>query len=76
MNPKRRLFRGCNATAINPQLYESFKEALAVDNVDSLIHKKDIEFMKSACDLYDSKKARSILGELVARVSGHVNIAD
>ena len=76
MNPKKQLFRGCNANAINLQLYESFKEALAVDNIDSLIHKKDIKFMKSACDLYDSNKSRSTLRDLVSKVSGHVNIVD
>jgi hypothetical protein len=75
MNPKQRLFKGCNASAINPQLYESFQEALAVPNLEDLIHKKDITFMKSACELYTSKRSYTTLRELVAKVGG-VNLAD
>ena len=73
---KKRLFKGCNATAINPQLYESFQEALAMPDLEDLIHKKDIKFMKSACDMYKTKRARSTLHELYAKVSGHVNLSD
>ena len=73
---KQRLFKGCRATSINPQLYESFQEALAMPNLEDLIHKKDIAFMKSACELYTSKKAHSTLYELVAKVSGHVDLSD
>lgn len=71
---KPRLFRGCNARSLNPQLYESFKEALAEKTVYDLVHPRDIKFMKDAIELYESKKAYSTLRELVGKVHGYVSL--
>lgn len=74
ISTKQRLFKGCNARSLNPQLYESFKEALAEKTVHDLVHPKDIKFMKDAVELYTSKRAYSTLRELVGKVRGYVSL--
>tara|TARA_R110001592_G_scaffold69419_1_gene212890 strand:+ start:540 stop:767 length:228 start_codon:yes stop_codon:yes gene_type:complete len=75
MKKPLRLFQGCNVRSLNPQLYESFQEALAEKTLHDRIHPKDITFMKAAVELYTARRSYATLRELVAKVGGS-NLAD
>ena len=71
---KQRLFNGCNARSLNPQLYESFKEALEEKTLHDRVHHKDIKFMEDAVELYESRRSHSTLRELVSKLNNHTSL--
>ena len=69
-----RLFYGCNANSITPQMCESFQEALADKNLNTHVHPKDIKFMRSAVELFKSKSASGTIKELSSDAHGYSDL--
>lgn len=74
MKKPLRLFQGCNASCISPQMYESFNEALSDKNLRTHVHPKDIKFMNSAVELFKSKVFRRTIKELSSNASGYTDL--
>jgi len=76
MNHQDRIFLGCIATAISEKTYLEFVKMLSTNNLEHLIHPKDVQFMNDACELYVNRKATKTLHELGSMLQNHTDIAD